>query len=436
MRKYLEYEIKVWTPFLSQLPELLPETISLDRGRNTATAKQLSESLSKPFLALGNKAEFNNQTQRYRSQGTLPPPSSKTVEGELVLALSAQDMASQALAVYVHFIVRSSGSDAPTQQSMRSMYDLGGRLIEAAHVARVLPYHKASPAKMAGAVRTAENHVSTLATEVKGAEQLIAKQVEFFGEFLKTQSERFDKVEDFILDEHVNRKESYIEWITKIEGDVETRFTTADNRVAAMERANGSKQSERQAEFERLQDLFQTQLRLRAPVRLWEERENLHNRNSKWAMWRFIGAGGATILFGLLVPFFFGDYIASSFFETYCTPSVIDVTGPETCGRVFSAKGPLTITGLLLVMSLLMWVTRLQYRIHLSERHLSLDASEKKAFAETYLAMKEGDDVGKDNEAIVLASLFRPTQDGIIKDDETGMDLSTISLMAKQLGRN
>jgi hypothetical protein len=87
-------------------------------------------------------------------------------------------------------------------------------------------------------------------------------------------------------------------------------------------------------------------------------------------------------------------------------------------------------------MSLLMWMARLQYRIHLSERHLALDASEKKAFAETYLAMKEGKDVGRDNEAIVLASLFRPTQDGIIRDDETGMDLSAVAMVAKQFSRN
>lgn len=378
MRKYLEYEIKVWTPFLSQLPELLRETISLNRGRNTATAKQLSESLSKPFLALGDRAEFNNQTQRYRNHGILPPPSSKTVEGELILALSAQDMTSQALAVYVHFIVRSSGSDAPTQHSMHTMYDLGERLLEAAHVARALPYQKASPAKMAGALRTAENHVSAIAKEVEIAEQINADHVSLLEKILAKQNERPEKLEDSILDVHIDRKESYDKWVATIEGEVETRFAAAENRVAAMERANGSKQSERQAEFERLQDLFQTQLRLRAPVRLWAERASLHNSNSKWAMWRFIGAGGATILFGLLVPFFFGDYIASSFFETYCTPSVIDVTAPETCGRVFSAKGPLTITGLLLVMSLLMWVTRLQYRIHLSERHLSLDASEKR----------------------------------------------------------
>lgn len=86
-------------------------------------------------------------------------------------------------------------------------------------------------------------------------------------------------------------------------------------------------------------------------------------------------------------------------------------------------------------MSMAMWSIRLQYRIYLSERHLALDASEKMAFAETYLAIKEGGGVGTDNEAIVLASLFRPTQDGIIKDDENALDLSAAAVLAKQLSR-
>jgi RNA-splicing ligase RtcB len=86
-------------------------------------------------------------------------------------------------------------------------------------------------------------------------------------------------------------------------------------------------------------------------------------------------------------------------------------------------------------MSLILWIIRLQYRIYLSERHLALDASEKTAFAETFMAMKEGANVHSDNEAIVLSALFRPTQDGIIKDDDGTLDLWAASLLAKQLGR-
>ncbi|WP_228848372.1 DUF6161 domain-containing protein [Halocynthiibacter styelae] len=85
-------------------------------------------------------------------------------------------------------------------------------------------------------------------------------------------------------------------------------------------------------------------------------------------------------------------------------------------------------------MSLILWGIRLQYRVYLSERHLALDAGEKKAFAQAFLAFREDKSVGADNEAIVLASLFRPTQDGIIRDDGASLDISAAALLAKQLG--
>jgi hypothetical protein len=213
-------------------------------------------------------------------------------------------------------------------------------------------------------------------------------------------------------------------------------FNDAEKKVKLFEINSQRAEGARVTEFERLQALFQTQLRLRAPVKLWETREVKHSRDSKAAMRSFIIAGLIAIAFGLGVPFLAGDYIAGSFYQQLCTIAATATAEAQGCERVFSAKGPVTITGLLLVMSLLMWMARLQYRVHLSERHLALDASEKKAFAETYLAMKEGKDVGRENEAIVLASLFRPTQDGIIRDDESGMDISAAALLAKQLSRN
>jgi len=74
-------------------------------------------------------------------------------------------------------------------------------------------------------------------------------------------------------------------------------------------------------------------------------------------------------------------------------------------------------------------------KIHLSERHLLLDARERKAFAETYLSLVKGGEVTTDHEAVVLQSLFRPTQDGIIKDDG-GIDVGIAGLLSRALSKN
>ncbi len=49
--------------------------------------------------------------------------------------------------------------------------------------------------------------------------------------------------------------------------------------------------------------------------------------------------------------------------------------------------------------------------------------------------MKEGASVDTANETIVLAALFRPTQDGTIKDEPGGFNLSAAAVLAKQMAR-
>ena len=73
-------------------------------------------------------------------------------------------------------------------------------------------------------------------------------------------------------------------------------------------------------------------------------------------------------------------------------------------------------------------------KIFLSERHLALDARERMAFAETYLSLLKGAEVSREQETVVLQSLMRPTQDGIIKD-ESGPDFALSGLLARALER-
>ncbi len=400
MEKHLEDEKVIWGSFLHYISLNLNYMLFNGHVQNVVRSFDLAAVFDLLISNLDDQSAFNKISKRHSNNVAFPPPPSTSVEGLLILALFVNGSEQRALSAYLHFILKNSnirsGSPSDTMPAERS----GGALIEAAHVAHALPYHKVSSERFVETVSVAQNHVDALSDQVSKAKDVNADHqtnLETFYSTYKAEAERLDKI---------------------------------------IRKLNQRRKKQQDAEFKRLRDLFENQLRLRAPVKLWETRQGLHTDNSKNAMTRFVVAVAITITFGLVTPFWFGDYIASSFFEIVCIPSQVDAAATETCERLFSAKGPLTVTGLLLVTSLLMWIARLQYRIHLSERHLALDASEKKAFAETYLAMKEGEDVGKDNEAIVLASLFRPTQDGIIRDDETGMDISAAALLAKQFSRN
>lgn len=75
---------------------------------------------------------------------------------------------------------------------------------------------------------------------------------------------------------------------------------------------------------------------------------------------------------------------------------------------------------------------------YLSERHLALDAPERRAFAEFYIGLlrQEGVDSNQVNEqrAIIYAALFRPTIDGIVKE-EGGLDSALTAALSRFLAK-
>lgn len=57
-------------------------------------------------------------------------------------------------------------------------------------------------------------------------------------------------------------------------------------------------------------------------------------------------------------------------------------------------------------------------RIFLSQLHLAQDAAERTTMVTTYLSLLESKSVlSEEDRKIFLAAIFRPTSDGIVKDD-------------------
>ena len=70
------------------------------------------------------------------------------------------------------------------------------------------------------------------------------------------------------------------------------------------------------------------------------------------------------------------------------------------------------------ITTIVFWAGRILVRLYLSELHLTTDAEERSVMAKTYLALvKDGNLDAATDRQLVLAPLFRPTSDGIIKDD-------------------
>jgi phage host-nuclease inhibitor protein Gam len=80
----------------------------------------------------------------------------------------------------------------------------------------------------------------------------------------------------------------------------------------------------------------------------------------------------------------------------------------------------------LLVISLIIWILRILLKIAFSNLHLKEEAHEKSTMIQTYLALiKEGGGLKDHDRKIILEAIFRPSTNGLIKD-ETNMTLLDI----------
>jgi hypothetical protein len=84
------------------------------------------------------------------------------------------------------------------------------------------------------------------------------------------------------------------------------------------------------------------------------------------------------------------------------------------------------------VTTVYIWIMRIMVRFFLSEHHLATDSKERAILITTYLALTAEKAADEKDRAIVLASIFRSTTDGIVKEDGAP-DLSVASLLAKAL---
>jgi hypothetical protein len=88
-------------------------------------------------------------------------------------------------------------------------------------------------------------------------------------------------------------------------------------------------------------------------------------------------------------------------------------------GQPGSTPGYGAVAGALLLVTLFLWVLRILSRVCLGSLHLSIDSGERAVMATTYLALIREGSLQKDDKALglVLASLFRHSSSGLIKDD-------------------
>jgi hypothetical protein len=210
-----------------------------------------------------------------------------------------------------------------------------------------------------------------------------------------------------------------------------------------------------QAELNQLKETYDQHMALAAPVEYWESKRKRHGR---WTIGSFIAVVASMLVLGYFLHSELRS-VGKSFDERKAAETLVasmkspteKTKGGSTSlsgATALSAEAPLTSAiqstvqtsiawhfgSFLLLATLSFWLIRLLVRIFLSNMHLENDAAERVTMAKTYLALLRNDNVPKgDGINTVLAALFRPTGDGIVKDE--GIPPSTFEWLTKLGGR-
>ncbi|MBI4388704.1 MAG: hypothetical protein HY580_00870 [Nitrospinae bacterium] len=154
-------------------------------------------------------------------------------------------------------------------------------------------------------------------------------------------------------------------------------------------------------EISTLEDTYDKKLALQAPVKYWGER-NKHHKSMSKAFTCFAGAWGVLGFVGL-------GFLAWKGLGT---------------NKPLPEMPFLHLFLVVAATSIFVWAGRVLVRLLLSHKHLEIDAQERRVMILTYLAMlKEGRAPTDDDRKLILASIFRPSVTGIVKDDAMPFNL-------------
>lgn len=159
-------------------------------------------------------------------------------------------------------------------------------------------------------------------------------------------------------------------------------------------------------DFSNLKDTYEIHMQLQAPVKYWKAKKKNHESTikllTKWCV--FTSFIVLCVILGSL----------------YLLPH-----------SGFLNEIPWRPLGLVLVVSTFsIWIVKFIIKLLLSNIHLRADAEEREVMASTFMALvrhKDGEKgLSKDDVAIILAPLFRPSTTGVISDEHGPASLTDI----------
>lgn len=180
------------------------------------------------------------------------------------------------------------------------------------------------------------------------------------------------------------------------------------------------RRAEVSASIERLEQTrttYKELMSLKAPVDYWREKSATHKKEAE--KYR-----------GLMLHW--GKYVVGAVLGSLLVIAALSFAFAQA-DKPAPAYLILVTIGVV-ITTMAFWVARLVIRLYLSEHHLSIDAEERAVMVMTYLALLEKGAASEAERALILAPLFRPSSDGIVKDD-AAPEFSPAALLSRALNK-
>lgn len=229
----------------------------------------------------------------------------------------------------------------------------------------------------------------------------------FQEEVVKPVSEKVERIE-FQIDEKLKETTNLIEEKDK---DIINLFDEHKNEIDEFKTKINEWRDNKEKEIETLEETYKSKLQLEAPETLWESRAEEYRKKSERWIWYLLA-----FIVGLLAS---GGYFAVE---------IHDYVQEMAKGIPFISKSFIYVA----LISFLIYIIRIIIKIIISSQHTSMEYEQKAALTRFYQALiQDGKEVDKEEKLIIFNALFRKTDTGLIKSDNSNDTDALLSQFSK-----
>ena len=229
----------------------------------------------------------------------------------------------------------------------------------------------------------------------------------FQEEVVKPVSEKVEKIDSQINDKF---KET-TNLIEEKDKDIINLFDEHKNEIDEFKTKINEWKDDKEKQIETLEETYKSKLQLEAPETLWESRAAKYRIKSRWWM-------------GGLLLFIIGLLVSSGYFVI----SIHDYLQGTVKEIPFISKSFIYVA----LISFLIYIIRIIIKIIVSSQHMSMEYEQKAALTRFYQALiQDGKEVDKEEKLIIFNALFRKTDTGLIKSDNSNDTDALLSQFSK-----